>query len=80
MHLLSEVINALLPTVACFIDSRFSAIPHAILGHIVGPASATPPVFKHGYLLIHPCILMESWLCPKNGEILLIIMKNIWFE
>ena len=36
MHVRSNVINALLPTVACFVDSRFSAfqraIPHATVG------------------------------------------------
>ena len=36
MHVRSDVINALLPTVACFVDSYFSAlqraIPHATVG------------------------------------------------
>ena len=30
MHVRSDVINALLPTVACFVDSRFSAVQRTI--------------------------------------------------
>ena len=37
MHVRSDVINALLPTVACFVESRFNAlqraIPHATVGN-----------------------------------------------
>ena len=37
MRVRSDVINALLPTVACFVDSRFSAlqlaIPHVTVGN-----------------------------------------------
>ena len=36
MHVRSDVINALLPTVACFIDSRFSTLQRAISHAIVG--------------------------------------------